>query len=46
MEITLENADRSRTLEVSESGQVSIGRDLAGKKVRVAVEIVDGDDDE
>lgn len=45
MEVTIDDAERVRTIDkVPESGQVSIGKDLAGKRVKIAVEVLDDDE--
>jgi len=46
MRVTLDDAIKARETEVPDSGQVSVGKDLAGETVRVAVEIVDESEDE
>jgi len=35
------DADRVKTVEVSKNGQLYAGKDLAGKTVRFAVEVVE-----
>jgi len=41
MQVTIDDPDRVRIIEVPASGQISVGKDLADKTVRVAVEIVE-----
>ncbi len=41
MKVEMENADRVKTLEVPDTGQIYAGRDMSGKTIRVAIEVVD-----
>jgi hypothetical protein len=41
MKVTMADADRVKTVEVSKNGQLYVGKDLAGQTVRFAVEVVD-----
>jgi hypothetical protein len=44
-QVIIDDAERLVTKDVPESGQVYVGDDLAGSTVRVAIEVVEENDD-